>query len=85
MVTDHNKYSAINLSARSVSSFDPGLVLEDVQPKPLAGVVGVICQLIGMLHLVVEGVKVVILYPPIPPHLLVLGIWSFSQVPLVTF
>jgi len=48
-------------------------------------VVGVICQLVSVLHLVIKRVGMVILDPPVPPHLLILGIWSFSQVLLVTF
>jgi len=61
----------INLLARSISSLEPCLVLEDVQPKLLAGVVGVICQLVSVLHLVIKRVGMVILDPPVPPHLLI--------------
>jgi len=56
----------------------------DIQSKPLAGVVGVIHQLVRILYLVVKRVRVVVLDPPIPPHLLILIIRSFSQVPSVT-
>jgi len=62
---------------RSICSLNPCLVLGDVQPKPLAGVVGVVHHWVSILHLIVEGVGVVILNPPIPPHLLILVIWSF--------
>ena len=78
------QYSVINLSARSVSSFEPGLLVGDVDPKPPTSVVGVVGDGVGILDFVVEGVGVVILDPPVLPHLLALVIGSFSQVPSVT-
>ena len=48
--------SSMNWLTRSICSLEPGLLVGDVDPKPLTRVVGVVSEGVGVLYFVVEGV-----------------------------